>query len=52
MIGMDIVYQIEKVPKGSNDKPIEDVVIADCGVVAPGDLTDMNDDDDDNDDDD
>ncbi|KAF9503773.1 hypothetical protein BS47DRAFT_1309229 [Hydnum rufescens UP504] len=31
--GMDIVHAIENVPKGSGDKPKEDVVIADCGEL-------------------
>lgn len=31
--GQDIVSQIEKVETGANDKPVEDVVIADCGVM-------------------
>ncbi|KAI0743461.1 cyclophilin-like domain-containing protein [Daedaleopsis nitida] len=38
--GMDIVSVIEDVPKGRNDRPTEDVVIADCGeleVEAPTD---------------
>ncbi|CAG8589577.1 10878_t:CDS:2, partial [Scutellospora calospora] len=31
--GMDIVYQIENVEKGANDRPKVDVVIADCGEI-------------------
>lgn len=31
--GMDIVSQIEKVETGANDKPVEDVVIVDCGEM-------------------
>ncbi|RIB05167.1 putative cyclophilin b [Gigaspora rosea] len=31
--GMDVVYLIENVEKGSNDRPKEDVVIADCGEI-------------------
>lgn len=31
--GMDVVYLIEDVEKGSNDRPKEDVVIADCGEI-------------------
>ncbi|KAF0728354.1 hypothetical protein Ae201684P_008006 [Aphanomyces euteiches] len=31
--GMDVVYAMEAVPKGRNDKPTHDVVIADCGVL-------------------
>ncbi|KAG2150870.1 peptidylprolyl isomerase B [Suillus clintonianus] len=31
--GMDIVYAIEDVPKGSNDRPLEDVVISDSGEL-------------------
>ncbi|KAI6032861.1 cyclophilin-like domain-containing protein [Pisolithus orientalis] len=31
--GMDIVYAIEDVPKGSNNKPLEDVVISDSGEL-------------------
>ncbi|KAH8108034.1 peptidylprolyl isomerase B [Cristinia sonorae] len=31
--GMDIVTQIEDVPKGRNDRPTEDVIIADCGEL-------------------
>jgi len=31
---MDIVYKIEDVPKGRNDRPVDDVVIADCGELA------------------
>jgi len=32
--GMDIVSKIEDFPKGRNDRPVQDVVIADCGEVA------------------
>ncbi|KAH8119110.1 cyclophilin-like domain-containing protein [Phellopilus nigrolimitatus] len=31
--GMDIVHAIEKVPKGSSDRPVQDVVIADAGEL-------------------
>jgi cyclophilin family peptidyl-prolyl cis-trans isomerase len=31
--GMDVVYKIENVAKGGNDKPLVDVVIADCGKM-------------------
>lgn len=31
--GMDIVYSIEDVPKGSNDRPLEDVTIFDSGEL-------------------
>ncbi|KIK34028.1 hypothetical protein CY34DRAFT_664849 [Suillus luteus UH-Slu-Lm8-n1] len=31
--GMDIVYAIEDVPKGSNDRPLEDVTIYDSGEL-------------------
>ncbi|KAI0630309.1 cyclophilin-like domain-containing protein [Trametes polyzona] len=31
--GMDIVNAIEDVPKGSNDRPLQDVVIVDCGEL-------------------
>ncbi|EIW63375.1 uncharacterized protein TRAVEDRAFT_114967 [Trametes versicolor FP-101664 SS1] len=31
--GMDIVYAIEDVPKGAQDRPVEDVVIADSGEL-------------------
>ncbi|KAG7098735.1 Peptidyl-prolyl cis-trans isomerase B, variant 2 [Marasmius oreades] len=31
--GMDIVTAIENVPKGASDRPVEDVVIADCGEL-------------------
>ncbi|KIL65929.1 hypothetical protein M378DRAFT_186290 [Amanita muscaria Koide BX008] len=31
--GMDIVKAIENVPKGSGDKPKEDVIIVDCGEL-------------------
>ncbi|KAI0645625.1 cyclophilin-like domain-containing protein [Trametes meyenii] len=32
--GMDIVHAIEDFPKGSNDRPVQDVIIADCGEIA------------------
>lgn len=32
--GMDIVRTIEDVEKGSSDKPVTDVIIADCGEMA------------------
>lgn len=31
--GMDIVRQIENTPKGSQDKPVDDVLIANCGEL-------------------
>lgn len=31
--GMEIVRKIENVDKGANDKPVVDVVIADCGEI-------------------
>ncbi|EKM54517.1 uncharacterized protein PHACADRAFT_258421 [Phanerochaete carnosa HHB-10118-sp] len=31
--GMDIIEAIEKVPTGANDRPMDDVVIADCGEL-------------------
>ncbi|KDQ57782.1 hypothetical protein JAAARDRAFT_130782 [Jaapia argillacea MUCL 33604] len=31
--GMDIVLEIEDVPKGSQDRPLEDIVIVDCGEL-------------------
>ena len=31
--GMDIVRKVEAVETGENDKPVQDVVIADCGVM-------------------
>ncbi|KAJ7594312.1 peptidylprolyl isomerase B [Mycena floridula] len=31
--GMDIVRKIESVPKGSGDRPAEDVIIIDCGEI-------------------
>ncbi|KIJ08411.1 hypothetical protein PAXINDRAFT_102570 [Paxillus involutus ATCC 200175] len=31
--GMDIVYAIEDVPKGRNDRPVEDVIIYDSGEL-------------------
>jgi len=31
--GMDIVHKIEDTPKSANDKPAEDVVIAECGEM-------------------
>ncbi|KAI0305457.1 cyclophilin-like domain-containing protein [Multifurca ochricompacta] len=36
--GMDIVRKIESIPKGGNDRPVEDVVIADSGEVPPLDV--------------
>ena len=32
--GMDVVYKIENVSKGANDKPDVDVVIEDCGIIS------------------
>jgi len=31
--GMDVVRMIENTDKGANDKPVKDVVIADCGSI-------------------
>ena len=31
--GMDIVRKIEDVEKGESDKPVVDVIIADCGEL-------------------
>lgn len=31
--GMDIVRQIENTPKGSQDKPVDEVLIANCGEL-------------------
>jgi peptidyl-prolyl cis-trans isomerase B (cyclophilin B) len=31
--GMDVVKKIEQTPKGPQDKPKQDVVIADCGHI-------------------
>lgn len=31
--GMDVVRKIENTPKGQNDRPTSDVVIADCGAI-------------------
>jgi cyclophilin family peptidyl-prolyl cis-trans isomerase len=31
--GMDIIRGIEDCEKGASDKPVQDIVIADCGVV-------------------
>ena len=28
----DVVKKIENTPKGSNDRPVNDCIIADCGV--------------------
>lgn len=33
--GMDIVRKIENVETGENDKPVEDVIISDCGEMPP-----------------
>uniref|UniRef100_A0A0W0FHQ6 Peptidyl-prolyl cis-trans isomerase n=1 Tax=Moniliophthora roreri TaxID=221103 RepID=A0A0W0FHQ6_MONRR len=32
--GMDIVHAIENVKKGPSDRPVEDVIIADCGEAS------------------
>lgn len=32
--GMDVVKQIEQLNTDGRDKPLEDVVIVDCGVLA------------------
>lgn len=32
--GMNVVKQIETVPKNSADQPLDDVIIADCGVLT------------------
>ncbi|KAJ3188666.1 hypothetical protein HDU85_004380 [Gaertneriomyces sp. JEL0708] len=34
--GMGIVRRIENLPTGANDKPAEDVVVADCGEIPEG----------------
>jgi len=49
---MDIVHMIENVSKGANDRPVEDVIIANCGelpldVDAEGNQGSDDDDDDD-----
>jgi len=31
--GMDIIYKIEDVAKGSSDRPVEDVIVVDCGEL-------------------
>lgn len=31
--GMDIVREMENVEKGDSDRPVEEVVIADCGEM-------------------
>lgn len=31
--GIDIISKVEKVETGANDKPVEDVVIVDCGAM-------------------
>ena len=31
--GMDVVHRIERVEKNNRDKPLVDVVIADCGQL-------------------
>lgn len=33
--GMDIVRKIEELPKDEKDRPLEPVVIADCGELPP-----------------
>ena len=33
MEGMDIVKKIEDVEKGANDKPVDDIIIGDCGEM-------------------
>ncbi|KAF6763070.1 peptidylprolyl isomerase B [Ephemerocybe angulata] len=40
--GMDIVSQIENVPKGAGDKPAKDVVIADAGELPVETVADEN----------
>ncbi len=47
---MEVVHEIENTPKGSNDAPLEPVLIADCGEVekpedAPTDSDDDEEDD-------
>jgi cyclophilin family peptidyl-prolyl cis-trans isomerase len=32
--GMDVVRTIENLPTGQNDRPVQDVVIADCGELS------------------
>ena len=36
MKGMGIVHEIENTDKGENDKPVNDVVIDECGQLQPG----------------
>jgi peptidyl-prolyl isomerase D len=31
--GMDIVYKIERIPTNSNDSPINNIIIEDCGLL-------------------
>ena len=33
--GMDVVRRIEELPKDEKDRPLEPVVIADCGELPP-----------------
>lgn len=43
--GMEVVREIEETTNGPNDKPVEDVVISDCGSLVPeDDDTDEDDD--------
>lgn len=32
--GMEVVREVENTAKGANDKPVEDVIIADCGQLT------------------
>jgi len=32
--GMEVVREVETAAKGANDKPVEDVIIADCGQLT------------------
>ena len=33
---MDIVRQIEHSATGANDRPVEEIIVADCGEIMPG----------------
>jgi cyclophilin family peptidyl-prolyl cis-trans isomerase len=33
--GYELCSKIERLPKGAQDKPLEKVVIADCGEIKP-----------------
>jgi len=40
--GMDVVAAIESVKKGASDRPVEDIVIADCGELEVETVTDAD----------